>query len=169
MTHKVCGALSPHCRAKVGFSLVELVITVAIVAILATISLPLAQIVSQRSKEQDLRDALRQIREAIDNYKQLGDEGRILRKAGESGYPSSLTALVNGVEDAKDPKKAMIFLLRRLPTDPMADDPTLPAEETWGVRSYASPPNDPQPGNDVYDVYSLSKRTGLNGIPYRDW
>lgn len=157
-----------RCRAC-GFSLVELVITVAIVAILATISMPLAQIVSQRSKEQDLRDALRQIREAIDNYKQLGDEGRITRKAGESGYPSSLTVLVDGVEDAKDPKKTLIYLLRRLPPDPMADDPALPAEETWGVRSYASPPTEPAPGADVYDVYSLSTRVGLNGIPYRDW
>ena len=152
-----------------GFTLIELVITIAIVAILATISLPLGEIVVQRSKEQELRNALRQIREAIDAYKQLGDEGRITRVAGESGYPKSLDLLVDGIEDARDPKKAKIYLLRRLPADPIAVNPALRAADTWGKRSYASPPTEPKPGDDVFDVYSLSARSGLNGIRYRDW
>ena len=88
---------------------------------------------------------------------------------GETGYPPDLYALVDGVEDARDPGRSMIYFLRRVPRDPYFPDPSAPAEETWGLRSYASPPDAPRPGDDVFDVYSLSSRVGLNGVPYRDW
>jgi general secretion pathway protein G len=152
-----------------GFTLIELVITVAIVALLASIALPMAEVTVQRSKEQELRSALRQIREALDAYKQAGDEGRIVRKVGESGYPKSLEVLVEGVEDAKSPDKAKIYLLRRIPRDPFFNDPNVPPQDTWGKRSYASPPDDPREGDDVFDIYSLMSGSGLNGIPYRQW
>lgn len=154
-------------RAR-GFTLIELVVTVAIVAVLASIALPLNELVAQRAKEQDLRRALRDIREAIDAYKQASDEGRIRKKVGESGYPRQLAELVEGVEDQKDPKKARIYFLRRLPPDPFAEAGPAPAN-TWALRSYASPPDDPREGEDVFDVYSRSAAVGINGRPYRDW
>jgi general secretion pathway protein G len=152
-----------------GFTLIELVITVAIVAILASVALPLNELVVQRAKEQDLRRALRDIREGIDAYKQVSDEGRIQKKVGESGYPRRLEDLVEGVEDQKSPKKEKIYFLRRLPRDPLASDSGLGPAESWGKRAYASPPDDPRDGDDVFDVYSLSAATGINGRPYREW
>jgi len=151
-----------------GFTLIELIITVAIVAILASAALPLTQIAVQRAKEQELRTALRQIREAIDAYKQAADEGRVARAADASGYPPSLDALVLGVDDAKLPVRKSIYFLRRLPRDPFAPD-NLPAAETWGKRSYESPPDDPREGKDVFDIYPLAEGKGLNGVAYREW
>jgi general secretion pathway protein G len=151
-----------------GFTLIELVIAVAIVAILASAVLPLNELVVQRAKEQDLRRALREIRSAIDAYKQASDEGRIPKRVGESGYPKRLEDLVQGVEDAKSPKKEQIYFLRRLPRDPLAPN-ELSAVESWGKRSYASPPDDPREGEDVFDVYTLAEGKGINGRPYREW
>jgi general secretion pathway protein G len=152
-----------------GFTLIELLITVAIVAILASIAVPMAQLVVQRNKEQELQTALQQIRAAIDAYKQATVDLRIEKLVGETGYPRSLKDLVYGVEDKVDPKKSKIYFLRRLPRNPMMQDPTIPAEQTWGKRSYASSPDSPQEGADVFDVYTLSDGIGLNGIAYRDW
>ncbi len=157
-----------YSRPLRGFTLIELIITVAIVAILASAALPLTQIAMQRGKEQELRTALRQIREAIDAYKQAADDGRVTRAADASGYPPSLDALVLGVDDAKMPVKKSIYFLRRLPRDPFAPD-SLPAAESWGKRSYESPPDNPRDGKDVFDVYSLAEGNGLNGIAYKDW
>jgi len=151
-----------------GFTLIELVIAVAIVAILASAVLPLNELVVQRAKEQDLRRALREIRTAIDAYKQASDEGRIQKRVGESGYPKRLEDLVQGVEDEKSAKKERIYFLRRLPHDPFAPN-ELAAAESWGKRSYASPPDDPREGEDVFDVYTLAAGKGINGRPYREW
>lgn len=152
-----------------GFTFIELIITVAIVAVLAAVAFPLGEVVQQRIKEQDLRNALRQIREGLDAYKRAADEGRVKKDIGDSGYPKRLEDLVEGVEDLKDPNKARIYFLRRLPADPMASRPDLPSAQTWGKRSYESPPERPQEGKDVFDVYSLSTRKGLNGVPYNLW
>jgi general secretion pathway protein G len=152
-----------------GFTLIELVITVAIIGILAAGLLPLTQLAAQRAKEQELRAALREIRTAADAYKQAADEGRIERKADASGYPPSLEVLAGGVKDAKSPDGRMIYFLRRVPRDPFFPDADVAADKTWGLRSYASPPDDPKDGDDVFDVYSKSERTGLNGVRYREW
>ena len=152
-----------------GFTLIELVITVAIVGLLASAAFPLASMAIEREKESELRAALRDIRGAIDAYKDAVDQGRVIVEADKSGYPPDLKALYEGVEDATSAQKAMIYFLRRLPRDPFFPDGTAAAADTWGLRSYASPPEDPQPGDDVYDVYSLAKGKGLNGVPYHDW
>ena len=152
-----------------GFTLIELVIVVAIVAILAAGLVPLVELAAQRSKEQDLHAALRDIRTAIDAYKQATDEGRVARKADESGYPPSLEVLAAGVANQKDVDKRNIYFLRRIPRDPFFADSAVPAEKTWGLRSYESPPDDPHEGKDVFDVYSLATGKGLNGVPYRQW
>jgi general secretion pathway protein G len=152
-----------------GFTLIELVVTAAIVGILASALLPLGHLMVKRGKEAELRQALREIRVALDAYKQAYDEGRIEKKLDASGYPPALDALVEGVPDARDPKKRPIHFLRRLPRDPFYPDRTVPADETWGKRSYASPHDSPKEGADVFDVYSLSAGEGINGIPYRLW
>jgi general secretion pathway protein G len=144
-----------------GFTLIEMLVTLAILALLASLALPLSELSVQRAKERELRQALRMVRGAIDDYKQAVDANRIARPADASGYPPTLEVLVEGVKDAKDPKGAKIYFLRRIPRDPFGGD--------WGLRSYASPPDDPQPGKDVYDVYSKSEGTGLDGVPYREW
>ncbi|HEX5632644.1 MAG TPA: type II secretion system protein [Gemmatimonadales bacterium] len=157
-------------RAQSGFTLIELLVTATIVAILATVALPLAELGVKRQRENELRTALRELRGAIDAYKQAADSGRITKKADATGYPPSLAALVDGVEDARDPEKERkIYFLRRLPRDPMHPDEAVPPADTWGKRTYASPPDEPKEGPDVYDVYSLSTGASLAGIPYRQW
>lgn len=152
-----------------GFSLIELMITLAIMAVLAVVAVPMLQVAVQRQKEQDLRSALVQVREAIDAYKRAADLGRIEVKLGESGYPHALDELVEGVSDAKSPAHQQLYFLRRLPRDPFYQDASAPAEATWGKRSYSSPPDDPSEGADVFDIYSTSEVVGLNGVPYREW
>ena len=157
-------------RRTRGFTIIELVVTVAIVALLATAVVPSAQLIYQREREAELRDALRTIRTAVDAYKRATDEGHIKKDVDKSGYPPDLQVLVDGVEDVRSPTPGtMIYFLRRVPRDPFSADTAGPAADTWGLRSYASPVDDPQPGDDVFDVYSHSSRTGLNGVPYRDW
>jgi len=156
-------------REAGGFTLVEVVVTVAIIALLASIAMPLAELSVQRGKEQDLRRSLREIRDAIDAYKRAADEQRIAKPADQSGYPPSLNVLVDGVPEAKSASGAKIYFLRRVPRDPFAADPEAVAEKTWGLRSYESPPDDPKAGKDVFDVYSRSDEIGLNGVPLREW
>lgn len=160
-------SISPA-RPEAGFSLIELLVTLVILGVLATVAIPLAETTVQRTRERDLRLALREIRQAIDAYKEAGDDGLILRNVDQSGYPPTLKILVDGVPNAKSPGRQLLYFLRRVPRDPFAD-PSLPAESTWGLRSYASPADSPVAGADVYDVHSLSDLEGLNGIPYRKW
>jgi general secretion pathway protein G len=155
-------------RAR-GFTLIELVVTVAIVGVLASVAVPLVELNAQRAREHELRSALRQIRSALDEYKRASDEGRIERRVGASGYPRSLDELVQGVPDVKSPTPAKLFFLRRLPRDPFSPERDASATQSWGIRSYGSPPDAPVQGEDVYDVYSRSERVGLNGQPYREW
>jgi len=152
-----------------GFTLIELVITVAIIAVLASVALPLNELIVARAKEQDLRRALRDIRDGIDAHKQAWDDGRLTKSPNDSGYPKRLEDLVAGVEDQKSPKRERIYFLRRIPRDPFATNETLTNAETWGRRSYQSPPDEPKDGEDVFDVFSLSAGTGINGRPYREW
>lgn len=156
-------------RACHGFTLIELLMTVALVGILASIAVPLAEVMAQRERERDLRETLRTLRIAIDGYKQAVDDGRIARTLGDSGYPPSLDILADGVKDQHDPQGAQMRFLRQIPRDPMHRDMTVPAARTWGKRSYASSHERPQEGRDVFDIYSLHPGVGLNGIPYHDW
>ena len=152
-----------------GFTLIELLVTVVIVGLLASVAAPMAELAVQRNRERDLREALREIRSGLDAYKQASDEGRLGMERLGSGYPANLRLLVDGVADIRSPiKDRRIYFLRRIPRDPFAD-PAVPAEDTWGKRSYSSPPDSPAEGEDVFDVYSRSLETGLNGIPYRQW
>lgn len=151
-----------------GFSLIELLVVLAILSVLASIGLPLTELAHQRNKEEELRRSLREIRSALDEYKRLTDQGRIQRAADGSGYPTTLNSLVEGVPDARSPSGTRIYLLRKLPRDPFAPEGQA-AVESWALRSYASGPDDPRAGKDVFDVSSRSTRTGLNGVPYREW
>ncbi len=162
-------------RNRNGFTLIELMIVIAIMAVLATAAMPLRELSVKREKEQDLRVALRQIRNALDAYKQAVDDGRIEKKEDEFGYPPRLDDLVSGVPDIKATDPHVIYFLRRLPRDPMFKDLDVagvemkPAAETWGTRSYKSSPDNPQEGDDVFDVYSRSESLGTNGIAYNEW
>lgn len=163
------GKLVARLKAEGGFSLVELTIVVAVMAVLASSAVPFYELHVKREKEHELRVGLRQIREAIDAYKRAVHDGRIARKADESEYPRKLEDLVTGIPDIKDPEKRKIYFLRRLPRDPMSEDASLSATETWGKRAYESPPDNPQEGDDVFDIFSRSQNIGLNGIPYDKW
>ena len=130
--------------------------------------MPLAALHKRRAQEAELRQALRTLRMAIDEHKRAWDAGRIEKKADASGYPASLDVLVQGVPDIGNPKGQRIYFLRRLPRDPFAE-PGVTAAQTWALRSYASPPEAPAPGADVFDVASRTPGVGLDGVPYRQW
>lgn len=156
-------------RENSGFTLIELVVTVAIIGLLSSAAFPLLEMSVQRSKEQDLRNALVTIRNGIDEYKRLADLGHVEMEISESGYPPELNVLSTGIKDLRDPDLKKIYILRRIPRDPFYPDKSISPEDTWGMRSYESPPEAPVAGEDVFDVYSLSQRSGLNGVPYREW
>jgi general secretion pathway protein G len=155
-------------NSKRGFTLIEMLVVVVILGVLATIALPLAELSRKRAAEEELRISLREIRDALDAYKRAVDEGHIQRNADESGYPSNLNVLVDGVVDARSPERTKLYFLRKLPTDPMVPvEGDAPAK--WALRSYQSSPEDPKPGKDVYDIHSTSGGVGLNGVLYSKW
>ncbi len=151
-----------------GFTLIEMVVVVALVGILAAAAQPIWTLAKRRSDEMALRQALRSLRGAIDAYKQAAAARRIEVEADASGYPPDLRVLVDGVPDAQAPKTRKLYFLRRLPRDPFAD-PTVPAADTWALRSYESSAESFSAGRDVFDVRSLASGRGLDGTPYRSW
>jgi len=152
-----------------GFTLIELVVTVLIVAILATGAIPIIQLTVQRNKETELKQALRQIREAIDLYKKAVDEGKIKKFLDQNGYPPNLEVLEQGVVNQADAKGKVIKFIRKIPRDPMNNDPEIKPVETWAIRSYASDAGAPSEGADVYDVHSRSIKKAIDGTLYNTW
>ena len=149
-------------RSQKGFTLSELVMVVALIAILSTMVLPVAKFTVKRRKETELRLALRQMRTAIDEYKRLSDQGMIPVKIGGEGYPEELEELVEGVELVGQETKRKF--LRRIPMDPMTK------EVEWGLRSYQDDWDSTSwGGENVYDVYTLSESVALDGTEYKDW
>jgi general secretion pathway protein G len=147
-------------RGEAGLTLVELIVTVAILAILASAAIPLTRLTVKREKERELRYDLWQMRDAIDHYKDAGDKNLFMTKVDSYNYPPDLQRLVDG-EDIQGKK---VRFLRRIPVDPMT------GKDDWGLRSMQDDPNsDSWGGQNVFDVYSKSDGTGLNGTKYNTW
>jgi general secretion pathway protein G len=143
-----------------GFTLIELIVATAILAILTSMALPLARITIKREKEKELRFDLWQMRDAIDRYKDAADRGAFQIKVGSQGYPPDLDTLVNGV----DVGGKKLRFLRRIPVDPMT------GKAEWGLRSMQDDPDsDSWSGDDVFDVYTKSQGSALDGTKYREW
>jgi general secretion pathway protein G len=160
--------MNPRVASR-GFTLIEMLVSVVIVGLLASVAVPMMELTVKRGKERDLREALREIRSAIDAYKRSVDDGRITKDAASAGYPPDLSVLVEGVVDTRSPSRdRRLYFLRRIPRDPFSASGA-DAVSNWGKRSYASPPDAPAEGVDVFDVYSQSSETGLNGIRYQQW
>src|SRR6266478_2230073 len=151
-----------------GFTIIELIVVLVVLSVLALSVLPVAEISVRRAKERELKAALVEIREAIDAYKRAVDLKKISPGGSQSGYPVSLQLLVDGAAAAAASGGSRMYFLRRVPRDPFAPAAMAP-QDTWGLRSYASPPDRPAPGADVYDVYSTTPGAGLDGVPYRQW
>jgi general secretion pathway protein G len=148
-------------RGQRGFSLAELVMVVALIAVLSTMVLPVAKFTVKRRKEAELSLALRQIRTAVDEYKRLSDQGLIPVKIGGEGYPETLEELVEGVEIVGQESKRKF--LRRIPVDPMT-------HEDWELRSYQDDADATSwGGENVYDVRTSSEGVALDGTKYADW
>ena len=161
------GKPSRHC-AK-GFTLIELLLTLALLATLATVAYPLTALMGKRDRELDLQRSLREIRRAIDSYKQAADDGRIEKSITDSGYPPTLRVLVEGVPDKTSLQGRKLYFLRRIPRDPLCECPDVAPENTWQLRSYKSTADNPQAGEDVFDVSSRNTRESLNGTLYSQW
>ncbi|WP_434745174.1 type II secretion system protein [Candidatus Pantoea rara] len=153
-----------------GFTLIEMMVTLAILATLAAAATPLIHRFHQQQQEAELRESLRTLRTAIDAWYQAGKDGKIEKKASESGYPPALKQLTEGAIDITNPNGNRLYFLRRIPRDPMCDCPGRRAEDTWRLRASTQPPGDfSGGGKDVFDVSSSSTGSGLNGVPYAQW
>jgi general secretion pathway protein G len=162
------GTLRRRRQSSAGFTFVELLVVAAILATLAAVALPLVQVTVQRQREVELRRHLREMRDAIDRFKDAVDSGAIPQtelKPSNEGYPPDLETLVEGVEVANDATgRKLRFGLRRIPIDPMTNS------TDWGLRSYQDKPDASSWGRqNVFDVYSKSDATALNGTRYKDW
>ena len=150
-----------------GFTFIELLVVTTILIVLASAIMPLARVTLQREREVELHRALREIRLAIDKYKDAVDTGQIGStdiRAGSEGYPPDLETLVEGVSKANDASGIKLKFLRRVPMDPIAHS------TEWGMRSYQDKPDSSSwGGQNVYDVYSKAEGTGLDGTKYKDW
>ncbi|HKW19596.1 MAG TPA: type II secretion system protein [Terriglobales bacterium] len=147
-------------RKQSGFTLIELIVATSILLILSTMAVPMARVTIKRTREKELRAALWQLRDGIDRYKDAADRGAFQIKVGSEGYPPDLDTLVNGVDVGGKKLK----FLRRIPTDPMTGN------TDWGMRSMQDDPDsDSWGGDNVFDVYTKSEGTGLDGTKYKDW
>jgi general secretion pathway protein G len=147
-----------------GMTLVELIVAVTILVLLSTLVVPLAAYKVKRDKERDLRYALREIRSAIDRYKDASDQQKIQVKVGTDGYPADLDVLVEGVTLVGNATGAKIKFLRRIPIDPMT------GTTEWGKRSTQDDPkSNSWGGQNVFDVYSRSMDRARDGTPYSEW
>lgn len=155
-------------RPHAGFTLIEMLVVLAILGFLGSAARPMLGLQVQRSQERELREALRTLRGAIDRYHRAATAGQVQLLPGQSGYPPTLDALIDGVPDMRSGSNRRLYFLRRIPRDPFAD-PALPAAQTWALRSADSPPGDPRPGRDVFDVMSRSQRRALDGSAYSQW
>ena len=153
--------------AQRGFTFIELLVVTSIVLILASAIQPLARVTIQRTREAELRRVLREVRTAIDKFKDAADAGQIPTtelKANSEGYPPDLRTLVDGVSVANDATGRKLKFLRRIPVDPTMGD------DEWGLRAYQDKPDSSSwSGQNVYDVYSKNQGTALDGTKYRDW
>ncbi len=150
-------------RCRAGLTLIELIVTMAIISVLAVGIIPLSQVTYKRTQEIELKRNLRIIRKALDEYKLISDKYKMAKQVSDSGYPKRLEVLVEGV-DVGEAVSAKKKFLRRIPKDPMTED------GQWGLRSYFDEPDsDMWGGQDVYDVYTKSDQTALDGTPYREW
>jgi general secretion pathway protein G len=154
-------------RTEHGYSFVELLVVTAVMFILASAVMPLAQVTAQRQREVELRAALRQMRTAIDKFKDAVDQGRIAStelKPGSEGYPPDLETLVEGVPMQNDQSGVKLKFLRRIPIDPMTNS------TEWGMRAYQDRPDSTSwGGQSVFDVYTKSGATAIDGTKYKDW
>jgi general secretion pathway protein G len=160
----MCGfSLQHNHRTDSGYTMVELVVVCSLLLILAAVALPMSKFTVKRGKEMELRQALRTMRNAIDEYKRFSDAGLIPVELGTDGYPPDLETLLEGVEIVGQIDKSVRFL-RRIPIDPMT------GEQEWGLRSFQDDfDSNSWGGENVFDVYSLSEGVGLDGRPYMEW
>jgi general secretion pathway protein G len=160
-----CGA--GDFRHSRGYTFIELIVVTTIILILASAIMPLARVTSTRQREAELRRELREMRTAIDKYKDAADTGQIGSldvKVGSEGYPADLQTLVDGVTAVNDATGRKLKFLRRIPVDPMTRD------TDWGLRSYQDKPDATRwGGENVFDVYTTFEGTALDGTKYRDW